>query len=120
MHGIPPPLANRGAVKSGVKFVILDCLQAPKGTIDMTEEFIIVLLDMADIVHMIPPTRATTFKEYTNIHNTSYVKGIPQLSTTRIDEKCLCENIYRSLPFFHALGSCNTISQLSGIGKNTT
>ena len=75
------PLADLGAVRSGVKFDILDCLQAPKGTHDVTKECTIVLIDMAVIVYMIPHTRATTFKEYFTIHMASYVKGVPQIST---------------------------------------
>ena len=83
-------------------------------THDVTKECIFVLIDMADIVYMIPPTRATTFKEYFTIHMASYVKGVPQISTTRIDGICLDEDVYRALPLFHAPSSCDTVSQLFG------
>ena len=82
----------------------------------MTKEFKIVLLDMDAIVYMIPLTYAATFKEYATIHMASYVKGVPQLSTTHTYGICLGEYVYRDLPLFHALSSCDTIFQLFGIG----
>ena len=70
---------------------------------------------MAAIVYMIPPKRTNTFKEHFTMHMASYVKGVPQMSTTRIDEIYLNEDVYRDLPLFHALSSCDTIPQLFSI-----
>lgn len=81
----PPSLADRGLLRTGSKSDILDCLQAPKGTNDKAQESTVILLDMAAILHMIPPTRAATFNEYVTVHVIPYIKGVSQPVATRTD-----------------------------------
>ena len=81
----PPSLADRDVLRTGTKSDILDCLQAPKGINDEARQSTLVILDMAAIVHMIPPTRAATFNEYVTLHVEPYIKHVSHPAVTRTD-----------------------------------
>ena len=81
----PPSLSDRGFLRSGNKADILDCKQTPKCTNTEINESTILILDMSAIIHMIPPTRGSTFNEYVTLHVIPYVKGILPTAATRID-----------------------------------
>ena len=81
----PPSLSVRGFLRPADKSVILDCLQAPKGTDARAKESTVIILDMAAIMHMIPPTRAATFREYVYVHVIPFIKSVCGPVTTRVD-----------------------------------
>lgn len=81
----PPSLSVRGSLRPADKSVILDCLQAPKGTDARAKESTVFILDMAAIMHMIPPTRAATFREYVYVHVTPFIKSVCGPVATRVD-----------------------------------
>ena len=81
----PPSLADRGVLRTGMKSDILDCLEAPKVINDEARQSTLVILDMAAIVHMIPPTRAATFNEYVTLHVVPYIKHVSHPAATRTD-----------------------------------
>ena len=80
-----PSLSDRGALRTGTKSDILECIKAPKGTNAKAKESTVMLLDMAAIVHMIPPTRAATFSDYVNLHIIPYIEGVSKPCATRTD-----------------------------------
>jgi len=70
----PPSLSNRGKLRSGTKSDILGCLPAMSGPgrTPAAREATLVVLDMAAVVHIIKPQRASAFGEYTKMQLLPY------------------------------------------------
>ena len=60
----PPSMADRGPLRAGKKSDILQRFGACTGCLDAAQQVTVVVLDMAEIIHMVRPTRAKTFSEY--------------------------------------------------------
>ena len=81
----PPALSDRSSLRAGTKSDILKCMHAPTGHAIPAIQATVQVVDMAAIIHMVPPTRALTFNEYVPMHIVPFLKA--QMSTTvqRID-----------------------------------
>ena len=55
----PPSLSDRGLLRTGTKSDIRVCLDAPKTRCEDALQSSVYILDMAAVLHMIPPTPAT-------------------------------------------------------------
>ena len=76
----PPALSDRSSLRAGTKSDILKCIHAPTGHAIPATQAIVQVVDMATIIHMVPPTRALTFKEYVPMHTGPFLKA--QMTTT--------------------------------------
>jgi len=83
----PPSLSDQGKLRSGTKSDILGCLpgmlglgRAPAATVAS-----VVVLDMAAVVHIIKPQRASVFGEYTEMQLLAYLESHMMDRTTRVD-----------------------------------
>ena len=79
----PPALSDQGKLRSGKKSDIIDCLEILKvtGSSDVT----IKALDGAAIVHMVQPTKATTFVDYMALHFMPFLSSTMQGKVQRLD-----------------------------------
>ena len=83
----PPSLSDRGKLRSGTKFDILGCLPdmpGPERTPEARETSVVVF-DMAAVVHIIKPQRASVFGEYTEMQLLRYLESHMMDRTTRVD-----------------------------------
>jgi len=83
----PPSLSNGGKLRSGIKSDILGCLPGlpGPGRTPAAREASVVVLDMAAVVHIIKPQRASLFGEYTEMHLLPYLESCTMDRTTRVD-----------------------------------
>ena len=83
----PPSLSDRGKLRSGTKSDILGCLPGMPGpgrTLAAREASVVVL-DMAAVVHIIKPQRASVFGEYTKMQLLPYLESHMMDSRTRVE-----------------------------------
>lgn len=83
----PPSLSDQGRLRFGTKSDILGCLPGMPvaGHSVATKEATVVILDMAAVIHIIKPQRASTFGEYTEMQLLPYLRSQMTDNTTRID-----------------------------------
>ena len=83
----PPSLSDRGKLRSGTKSDILGCLPGmPRpGRSLASKEASVIVLDMAAVIHIIKPQRASVFGEYTQMHLLPYLHSQMTDSMTRVD-----------------------------------
>ena len=60
----PPALSDRNSLRAGTKSDILKCIHAPTGHTIRATQATVQFVDMAAVIHMVPPTSALTFNEY--------------------------------------------------------
>ena len=83
----PPSLSDRGKLRQGTKSDIIDCLPgmpAP-GRSDAVKASTVVILDMAAVIHIIKPQRASIFGEYTEMQLLPYLQSQMTYNTSRVD-----------------------------------
>ena len=82
----PPSLSENGLLRSGNKANILDkCLKIPKLMIPEKHQATVGIFDMPAILHIVHPTRAATFNDYSSVHINPYLsKALPRCAT-RLD-----------------------------------
>ena len=83
----PPSQSDRGKLRSGTRSDILGCLPGMPGpgrTLAAREASVVVL-DMAAVVHIIKPQRASVFGEYTKMQLLPYLESHMMDSTTRVE-----------------------------------
>ena len=83
----PPSLSDRGMLRSGTKSDILRCLPGMPGLgrTPAAREASVVVLDMAAVVHIIKPQRASMFGEYAEMQLLPYLESHIMDGTTRVD-----------------------------------
>ena len=81
----PPCLADRRSFQSGTKSDILECIKTPICQAVPAKLATVVVLDMAAVVHMVRPTKATTFTEYVTKHMMPYLESQITPTVARID-----------------------------------
>ena len=81
----PPALSDRSSLRSGTKSDILKCINVSTGHAHSIEQATVLVFDMAAIIHMVPPTRATTFAEYVSLHIVPFLKSQVTTAVQRID-----------------------------------
>ena len=59
----PPALSDRSSLRAGTKSDILKCIHAPTGHAIPATQATVQVVDMAAIIHMVPPTRSLTFSD---------------------------------------------------------
>jgi len=82
---VPPALSDRSSLRAGTKSDILKCIHAPTGHAIPATQAIVQVVDMATIIHMVPPTRALTFSEYVPMHIVPFLKAQMTTTVQRID-----------------------------------
>ena len=107
----PPSLSDRGKLRSGTKSDILSCLPGMPGPgrTPAAREASVVVLDMAAVIHIIKPQRASVFGEYTEMQllpydgrnnksrcNQGHTKGYPRTVDSDV--------VVLATHFFHVLG----------------
>ncbi|KAL8588046.1 hypothetical protein ACOMHN_061212 [Nucella lapillus] len=83
----PPALSEGGKLRSGTKSEILDCLPGMPlpGRNVAAKQASVLIFDMAVVIHMIRPQRATVFGDYTQLQLLPYLLSHVTNSTTRLD-----------------------------------
>ena len=83
----PPALSDKGKLRTGTKSQILGCLPSMPGYgHDPThKQAPVVILDMAAVIHMVRPTRAKVFGDYTSMHLLIFMESQKTPRTTIID-----------------------------------
>jgi len=81
----PPALSERGSLRGGTKSDILKCINASTGRAHSVEQATVLVFDMAAVIHMVTPTRATTFDEYVSLHIVPFLKSQMTTAVQRID-----------------------------------
>jgi hypothetical protein len=83
----PPSLSQNSCLRAGTKSDIVRCLPAlpEPGRSQSVKTATVIILDMAAIVHIVRPTRASTFEEYMKLDVYPYMKSLTSESTLRID-----------------------------------
>ena len=83
----PPSLSDRGKLRPGTKSDILGCLPGMLGPewTPAARSASVVVLDMAAVVHIIKPQRASVFGEYTEMQLLPYLESHMMDRTTRVD-----------------------------------
>ena len=83
----PPSLADHGNLRSGTKSNILQCLPGiPLTHKSPAVEFATLLVfDMAAVLYMAKPTRASKFEEYTPLHLHPFLQAQFSNHLTRVD-----------------------------------
>ena len=83
----PPALSFQGKLMSGTKSTLLNCLPAMPnpGCRDASLESTVVLFDMAAIIHMVKPQRASLFGEYTQMQLLPFLESQLTECCTRVD-----------------------------------
>ena len=83
----PPSLSDQGKLRSGTKSDVLACLPGMPGPgrSPATMNASVVVFDMAAVIHMIKPTRASVFGEYTQMQLLPFMHSQMTDSTTRVD-----------------------------------
>ena len=83
----PPSLSDRGKLRQGTKSDIIGCLPgmpAP-GHSPLVRNATVVVLDMAAVIHIIKPQRASIFGEYTHMQLMPYLQSQMTENTSRVD-----------------------------------
>ena len=83
----PPSLSDRGKLRQGTKSDIIDCLPGmpASGRSDAVKASTVVILDMAAVIHIIKPQRASIFGEYTEMQLLPYLQSQMTDNTSRVD-----------------------------------
>ena len=81
----PPALSDRSTLRDGIKSDILKCIHALTGHTIPATQATVQVVDMAVIIHMVPPTRALTSNEYVPLHIVSFLKAQMTTTVQRID-----------------------------------
>lgn len=83
----PPALSEGGKLRSGTKSEILECLPGmpPPGRNEATKQASVLIFDMAAVIHMIRPQKATVFGDYTQAQLLPFLRAQLTDSTTRLD-----------------------------------
>ena len=83
----PPALSNEGKLLAGTKSSLLGCLPGmpTSGSSPSVQEATVVVLDMPAVIHMVKPTQAHAFREYTSKHLIPYIESKMTKNTTRVD-----------------------------------
>lgn len=81
----PPSLSDRGSLRAGNKSDILACVNAPTGSANPAKQVTVQLYDMAAIVHIVRPSRASTFAEYVSLHIIPFIKSKMTDTVERVD-----------------------------------
>ena len=72
----PPALADHGILRTGSKSDILKCLEVPTAPSVHALDVTVKVVDLAAVVHMVRPTRATTFSDYIPMHLAPHPKSL--------------------------------------------
>ena len=81
----PPSLADRGSLRTGKKSDIVECVKVPAGRAGSARLAIVVVLDMAYVVHMVRPTTSKTFADYATQHIVPFLEYQITPTIERID-----------------------------------
>ena len=81
----PPAPSDRGSLRAGTKSDILRCMNTPTGHANPAKEATVHVVDMAAIIHMVLPTKASTFAEYVPLHIVPFLKAQITNTVERID-----------------------------------
>ena len=71
----PPVLPDRSSLRAGTKSDILRCINDPTGRANPAIQVTVQMIDMAAIIHMVPPNRALIFAEYVPLHIVPFLKA---------------------------------------------
>ena len=88
----PPALSDKGKLRTGTKSQILGCLPSMPGYSHdpNPKQASVVILDIAAVIHMVRPTLAKVFGEYTSMHLLPFMESQKTPRTTRIDAVWEC------------------------------
>ena len=81
----PPAISDRSSIRAGTKSDTLKCIHASTSHAIPATQAIVQVVDMATIIHMMPPTRALAFKEYIPMHIVPFLKAQMTTTVQRID-----------------------------------
>ena len=83
----PSALSDKGKLRTGAKSQILGCLPFMQeyGHDPTPKQASVVILDMAAVIHILRPTRAKVFWEYTSMHLLPFMESQKTPRSTRID-----------------------------------
>jgi len=82
----PPALSNERKLLAGTKSSLLGCLPGmpTSGSSPSVQEATVVVLDMPAVIHIVKPTQAHVFGEYTSKHLIPYIESQMTKTTTRV------------------------------------
>jgi len=83
----PPSLSYQGKLISGTKSALLACLPGmpDPGRSQASKEASVLVLDMAAVIRIVKPLRATVFGEYTHMHLLPFLESQMTCNTMRVD-----------------------------------